>query len=190
MAQYTQKAILNTFQQMLQEMPFEKITVSALVRRCEISSNTFYYHYRDIYHLLDVWMRTALSKYTDGKAPYDNPSRSMKGLLKDCQENSAIIFHIFDSVSRDRLERFVYSVSGEVFYRVVCSYASCCIVPEERLREIADFCQYSFCGLFIHFLWGRMREDVDPLVDSFSDTAETFIMSVLAKYQGKCVSMY
>ncbi len=59
MAQYTQKAILSTFQQMLEEMPFDKITVSALVRRCEISSNTFYYHYSDIYDLLDVAARRA-----------------------------------------------------------------------------------------------------------------------------------
>ena len=54
MALYTKKAIMRTFQQMLEEMPFDKITVSALVRRCEISSNTFYYHYQDIYALLDV----------------------------------------------------------------------------------------------------------------------------------------
>ncbi len=46
MAQYTQKAIIETFEKMLIEMPFDKITVSALVRRCEISSNTFYYHYK------------------------------------------------------------------------------------------------------------------------------------------------
>ena len=44
MALYTQKAILRTFQQMLEEMPFDKITVSALVRRCEISSNTYSSH--------------------------------------------------------------------------------------------------------------------------------------------------
>ena len=60
MAQYTQKAIIETFEKMLIEMPFDKITVSALVRRCEISSNTFYYHYSDIYDLLDVWLRGEL----------------------------------------------------------------------------------------------------------------------------------
>ena len=47
MANYTHKAILQTFEEMLTEMPFEKITVSALVTRCEISSNTFYYHFQD-----------------------------------------------------------------------------------------------------------------------------------------------
>ena len=51
MALYTQKAILRAFGEMLEEMPFDKITVTALVKRCDISSNTFYYHYRDIYDL-------------------------------------------------------------------------------------------------------------------------------------------
>lgn len=56
MANYTKKAILATFESMLNDMPFEKITVSAIVAKCEISSNTFYYHYRDIYGLLEAWL--------------------------------------------------------------------------------------------------------------------------------------
>ena len=34
MALLTQKAILSTFEEMLEEMPFDKITVSAFVLRC------------------------------------------------------------------------------------------------------------------------------------------------------------
>lgn len=49
MAQYTQKAIIDTFRDMLKKMPFDKITVTAIVSACGISSNTFYYHYRDIH---------------------------------------------------------------------------------------------------------------------------------------------
>ena len=52
MALYTKKLIMTTFQEMLAEMPFDKITVSALVKRAEGSPNTFYYHYQDIYALL------------------------------------------------------------------------------------------------------------------------------------------
>ncbi len=36
MAKLTEKAILQTFDDMIHEMPFEKITVSALVARCGI----------------------------------------------------------------------------------------------------------------------------------------------------------
>ena len=72
MALYTQKAIMRTFQQMLEEMPFDKITVSALVRRCEISSNTFYYHYQDIYSVLEWIVETQLCaplQYDGAQAP-------------------------------------------------------------------------------------------------------------------------
>ena len=54
MALYTKKLIMSTFQEMLEELSFDKITVSALVKRAGISPNTFYYHYQDIYALLDV----------------------------------------------------------------------------------------------------------------------------------------
>lgn len=55
MALYTKKLILATFREMLSESPFDKITVAALVKRAGISPNTFYYHYQDIYGLLDAW---------------------------------------------------------------------------------------------------------------------------------------
>ena len=53
MIQYTEKAIQQTFQEMLTEMPFDKITVTELVKRCEISPNTFYYHYNNIIEFLE-----------------------------------------------------------------------------------------------------------------------------------------
>ena len=62
MALSTNRLIMSAFQEMLEEMPFDRITVSALVKRAGVSSNTFYYHYRDIYELLDVWFRTTLSR--------------------------------------------------------------------------------------------------------------------------------
>lgn len=51
------KLIMSTFQEMLEELPFDKITVAALVKRAGISPNTFYYHYQDIYALLNAWFR-------------------------------------------------------------------------------------------------------------------------------------
>ncbi len=182
MAQYTQKAIIETFEKMLIEMPFDKITVSALVRRCEISSNTFYYHYSDIYDLLDVWLRGELSTYASGKPPYDDFKLAMKDFLRDCVEHSAIIYHIFNSLSRDRMERFVFTLGEDVFYRYVCRRAAAYEVPEARLKEMADVCRYSFAGLFLRFLWGRMKEDIDAMVDGYSEVLDGLVMGTAMKY--------
>ena len=64
MANFTQDAILKTFGDLLEALPFEKITVSTLIRECNISRNTFYYHYPDIYALLDDWISKSLGKYS------------------------------------------------------------------------------------------------------------------------------
>ena len=80
MALSTNHLIMSAFQEMLEEMPFDRITVSALVKRAGVSSNTFYYHYRDIYELLDVWFRTTLSR--KGNCPDNAVIENFFGLLK------------------------------------------------------------------------------------------------------------
>ena len=41
MANYTEKAIFRAFEELLEEKPFDKITVSAIVSKSEVSANTF-----------------------------------------------------------------------------------------------------------------------------------------------------
>lgn len=185
MAQYTQKAILCTFRQMLEEMPFEKITVSALVRRCEISSNTFYYHYRDIYDLLDVWLRGELGRYMNGEPPYEDWKDAAKALLRECKAHSAVIYHIYNSISHEHMERFVFTSCSDTFYRLAEGAAVSYAVPKDKIGEIADVCLYSFSGLFLRFLWGHMREDIDSMVDGYGALIEDFVECSVQKYPRK-----
>ena len=90
MALYTQKAIMRAFGEMLEEMPFDKITVTALVKRCDISSNTFYYHYRDIYDLLDAWFHLELGRFTGEGTDWHT---STKAVMRECQAHPAKIYH-------------------------------------------------------------------------------------------------
>lgn len=111
-ALYTKKLIMTTFQEMLAEMPFDKITVSALVKRAGVSPNTFYYHHQDIYALLDDWFQ----KQVDALVPAGEPIEwkpVTKNILRECRAHSKTIYHVFDSLSRDRLgalfENFLHS---------------------------------------------------------------------------------
>ena len=47
------KLISSTFVKLLSSKPFDKITIKDIVDTCEINRNTFYYHYSDIYGLLE-----------------------------------------------------------------------------------------------------------------------------------------
>ena len=102
MQQFTENAIMEHFEQMLREMPFDKITVTALARHCEISPNTFYYHFSDIYDLLDHWLVRMLEPYV--KSSEQQWQASVKQLLHRLKKEKKLVYHLFNSISRDRLE--------------------------------------------------------------------------------------
>ena len=52
MPQFTKRAIKDAFMSLLNERPFEKITVKDIIEKCGVSRNTFYYHFQDVYDLM------------------------------------------------------------------------------------------------------------------------------------------
>ncbi len=50
----TKETIIDAFWQLLEEKPFNKITVQNIVQRCHLNRNTFYYHFQDIPNLADI----------------------------------------------------------------------------------------------------------------------------------------
>lgn len=183
MALYTRKAILRTFQEMLEEMPFDKITVSALVKRCEISSNTFYYHYQDIYELLDVWLAERLGKYSGA---FPTWQEGVKAFLLECRENKELIYHIFDCLSRDRLMRYVFSMSDDMTSRKIREAAAGREVSEETVWEITFSCRYVILGFFTQFLWNRMEsENLDRHVDNIARHLENFVRMTIDMEAGE-----
>ena len=161
MALLTQKALMTTFEEMLEEMQFDKITVSALVKRCGISPNTFYYHYQDIYALLNTWLSRKIGEMREQSGDSGGWREEAKIFLHYCQEHPKIIYHIFDSLSREQLERYVFSSTEDSFAK--------------QVNEIIQFCKFAYMGFFIKFLWNRMDFDVDKSVDRLGTMFENFV---------------
>lgn len=114
MALYTKKLIMTAFAEMLEELPFDKITVAALVKRAGVSPNTFYYHYEDIYALLDAWFRQVVEFYAPADSFLEWKSAT-KAVLHRCKDHPKVVYHIFDGLVPDRLERYIFSLTDDVF---------------------------------------------------------------------------
>ena len=185
MAQYTQKAIMQTFQDMLEKMPFDKITVSAIVSNCGISPNTFYYHYQDIYDLLDTWLSAKKDKYKEGISQQADSQDKAKDMLHNFKDHSAIVYHLFNSLSRERIERYVFESTDDTFYQLVCRETAGVDIPEQKLRAIAEYNSYSFLGFFLKFLWNHMSDDIDAGIEKIGSIFEHNIQWLIAEYTQK-----
>lgn len=165
MAQYTRKAILATFTDMLRKMPFDKITVSGLAAQCSISPNTFYYHFHDIYDLLDTWLAGVKEKYLTAPMTHAGWTQTIQGILRVMQDNAPIVYHLFHSLSRERIERYVFDSSDDTFYEMIRREPGAERLPDELVRYVAEYTSYSFLGFLLKFLWRRMETDMDKAAE-------------------------
>ena len=53
MANFTKKAIRDSFVKLLNEKPLSQITVRDIVEDCGVNRNTFYYYYQDLPQLME-----------------------------------------------------------------------------------------------------------------------------------------
>ena len=177
MATNTKNRILETFGAMLDRMPFEKITVTALIKECGIGRNTFYYHYEDIYDLLDDWLARCLG--WDGVDACRDWKDNLKHLLFQCRANKNKVYHVFNSISRDRMERYALTSNTDLIEKYVAGIAGGRNVSADKLKAITDLFRWTIIGFFLRYLWNDMKDDVDKAVDDFAPLVETFIGSAL-----------
>jgi len=166
MANHTQDLILDTFERMLEQMPLEKITVTSLIKECNIGRNTFYYHYEDIYALVDEMLLRSLGKY-EYSGETGNWKSVMKSLLYACRENRKKVYHLFYSLSRDRLEQYVFSRTNTTVHNYIHRIAEERNVDPEREEVITDIVKYSLYGFIIQFFVTGMHADIDVSVDRY-----------------------
>ena len=176
MSRYTQKLILQTFGEMLDEMAFDKITVSALTRRSDISHNTFYYHYNDIYDLLEVWIRREVGVYLADVHSFDDWEPALSSMLRAWQKDERRIYHVFYSLSREQLERHVFDQADVFVVSQLQSLPEAKHVSEEQLRSISNFARYIFFGFLMRFLWSKMKDDVDSSVHEMCVMLRGFLL--------------
>ena len=60
----TKKALAEALKQLMEEMPFAKISVADICEHCDMNRKSFYYHFKDKYDLLNWILDTELLEMT------------------------------------------------------------------------------------------------------------------------------
>ena len=103
MSKFTKQAIMDGFIELSKQMPIDKITVKKVTDYIGITRNTFYYHYQDIYALLEEIVVTKAKKLF--VLDEDNLENSWKSNLRFMgqygKKNENFIRNLYQSMGRD-----------------------------------------------------------------------------------------
>ena len=168
MSQITKRALAESLKKLLLEKPLDRITVSDITEDCGVSRMTFYYHFKDVYDLIEwTWLQEA-ERALDGQKTYDTWQQGFLQIFQLVQENRAFVMNLYHSISREQVERYLYRLTYQLLIGVVEEKSAGLSVRDEDKKFIADFYKYAFVGLMLDWIRGGMKGEPQVLIDRLS----------------------
>ena len=95
MSQITKRALERSLKNMLLKKPLTKITVGDIADDCGINRMTFYYHFKDIYDLVEWSCLEDAKRALDEKKTYDTWQQGLLQIFQAVQENKPFITNVY-----------------------------------------------------------------------------------------------
>ena len=164
MSQVTKRALEASLKSLLLQKPLSKITVTDITEDCGINRMTFYYHFKDIYDLVEWCCQEDASRALAGKKTYETWQQGLLQIFEAVRENKPFILNVYRCVSREQVENYLYKVTYALLDGVVEEQAQGMSVRQEDKAFLATLYQYMFVGLMLDWIKSDMKENPQAIV--------------------------
>lgn len=168
MSQTTKRALEASLKNLLLKKPLDKITIHDIAEDCGINRMTFYYHFKDIYDLVEWSCIEDASKALGDKKTYDTWQQGFLQIFEAVQANKPFIMNVYHSVSREQVEIYLYKLVYRLLIDVVEEKSEGLYVADGDKEFIANFYKFSFVGLMLEWIKNDMKEDPHEIIERLS----------------------
>ena len=163
MTNLTQQALGESLKRLLQTRPLDRITIQEVADGAQVSRKTFYYHFHDIYDLVEWIFREDCNDLLQRWRTSGNWPHALASAFQFASENRSMMINIFQSMERVELERIVNEVLTPPLELLFDSVAGDAPVREEDRRFILTVFSGGLTGVFYTWVGGGMQEELEEL---------------------------
>ena len=186
MSNTTKQALEAALKHMMLKKPLDKITIQDLTSQCGISRMAFYYHFRDIYDLVEwVCLEDAAQALQDKKT-CDTWHEGLLQVFEAVLENKPFVLNASRCISRERMERVLFQLTYGLILDVVNERSQGLLIAEEDKVFIANFYKYSFVGLMLDWMKRGMEGDYHTIVTKISTTMQGTLSHSIQNFATGC----
>lgn len=183
MAGSTKEALGNALKKLLALKPIDKITVKDLVEECGVNRQTFYYHFDDVYDLLEWVFEEDANRVLPEEIHYDQWRENVLLFFHYLYENKTFVLNIFNSQNRAYLLRYFkrrlhYCIHG--FAVIVADGKN---VEWSDLEFVCEFYANGIVGLISQWLDMNMELHPEVTEEKFIRILDGSIENMLARFQ-------
>ena len=181
MSNTTKQALEASLKKLMLRKPLDKITIQNIANDCGISRMSFYYHFKDIYDLIEWSCEEDSRKAANGNTTYDTWEQGFLNIFHAVEENKPFILNVYRHVSQEQIIQYLYRVVYQLIINVVEECAQGMSVREEDKKFIADFYKYAFVGMMLDWIRQDMKPSPEKMIYRLSNLIEGDIIRMLEK---------
>lgn len=179
MASSTKAMLAKALKQLLNDNTIDNITVQNIADNAYVSRKTFYYHFKDMYDLLEWTLQQDAEIVIAGNTTIDTWQKGLLNIFSYCEENRRLILNIYHSVRREILEQYVCSAVKPVVWEIMQDEPSYERLDREDIEFIIEFYGLGITGLFMKWVGDEMKTNpkliVNKLEQFFCGSLKTLI---------------
>jgi probable dihydroxyacetone kinase regulator len=180
----TKKLLAGSLKKFMAVKPLTKISVREIVEDCGVNRQTFYYHFQDIYDLVE-WMfqqeAVMLLRKHDSLLTWED---GVLQLLQHIRKNRAVYLCVLNSLGYEHLTRFFSKDVHSLLMRIINQVADGLDVDDEYKEFVAHFYTVALTALVESWLVSLEDKDGSPekLVRLIRITLQGNFESALERY--------
>ena len=168
MSQVTKRALEQSLKNLLLKKPLTKITINDIAEDCGINRMTFYYHFKDIYDLVEWSCLEDAKKALDEKKTCETWQQGFLQIFEAVQENRPFIMNVYRCVHAEQVEKYLQPLVDRLLLDVINEEVGTMKVRDEDKQFIAQVYSYIFIGLMLDWIRQGMKEDYHEIVERMS----------------------
>lgn len=179
----TKKSLAKSLKKLMRSTPLHKISVKDVVKDCNLNRQTFYYHFHDIYELVEwIYKTEAIESIAEYKS-YNTWIDGFYKIFLYIEGNKEFCYNTLNSLSRTHLDMYLFSVINGLLMGVINEISSDMSIKIEDKKFMADFYTHAFAGLVIQWMKDGMKEDPKVLIEKLKELIEGNFVIALKRYQ-------
>lgn len=186
MPKSTKNQIMTTLEELLREKRLDDITVTELVEKCGISRQAFYYHFSDLYGVVDYGVQQLLDQLS--AAGPEGRREPLERALTLLRENRTLVLNVYRAYERSYVEHDLRRWAAPLVEARVRLSARRYAVTEDQINFMAELLTQGLASIVLSWVEQGMPSSVIERLDDFYILLEgclDYTLERLAQKNGK-----
>lgn len=182
MSQITKRALEESLKNLLLQKPLNRITINDIAEDCGINRMTFYYHFRDIYDLVEWSCLEDADRALNDKKTYETWQEGLINIFYAVLENKPFIMNVCCCVHREQVEKYLSPLVDDLVMGVINEEAASIRVRDEDKEFIARAYSYVLIGVMLDWIKDDMQRDPHEVVEKLAQLLKGSVPSALGRF--------